>query len=183
MNASDIYTVNTAINEIQPSSRTTLPSVELAKGYERKWDTSLLEDIVYTFSVVSVLEGLGEDVGDVKLLLENLVNEYMYLLHPLPYYPDLIKWHGEIKPRDKGAIIESLGEDELFEVLGKILIYKEEFDDGYIDNVGVEDVCTAFRKFVKASGVSEPKLGNDLRDRGYRCITATALLLSKIVFG
>lgn len=182
MNASDTFMANSIsgvqeFTRLEPQKPTTL----LEYG-ARTWDVDFIEDIVHAMSITSILEGLGEDSGDVRALLEGLVNEYIYLLHPLPYYPDLIKWHGSIKPRDMGSIIERMGEDGLFELLGKVLLYKEEFDEGYIDFIGVMDVCSAFEKFAHASGVPLPDLG-DGRDKGYRCIVASALLLSKIVFG
>ena len=184
MNASDTYMVNTSISEIRPTDQLVTTGVEVkAKELERTWDTSLLEDLVSAMSITSVLEGLEEDTSDIRLLLESLVNKYIYLLHPLPYYPDLIEWHGRIEPKRLGEILEMLGEDELFEILGKILVYKEEFDEGYIDYVGVEDVCESFRKFAKACGVAKPNIDGNLREKGYRCIVASALLLSKIVFG
>lgn len=146
-------------------------------------DLGFIEDYVAALSIYSILEGLGEVDEEFTMLVQSLTNKYIYLLHPLPYYSDIIEWAGKIKPADLEKIFTVFGEDEVYELLGKVVIYKELFDQNSIDNLSVRDLCESVEGFMEAVGVEPPVWGNELREKGYRCITAMGVLLSKIVFG
>ena len=146
-------------------------------------DLDFLEDYVAALSVYSILEGLGEVDADLSMLVQSLTNKYIYLLHPLPYYSDIIEWAGRIKPARLEEIFTEYGEDEIYELLGKVIIYKELFDQNSIDNLSVRDLCESVESFMRAARVEPPEWGGELRERAYRCITAVGVLLSKIVFG
>ncbi len=146
-------------------------------------DLDFIEDYVAALSVYSILEGLGEVDEELTMLVQSLTNKYIYLLHPLPYYSDIIEWAGKIKPASLEKIFTVFGEDEIYELLGKVIIYKELFDQNSIDNLSVRDLCESVEGFMEAAGVKPPVWGDELREKGYRCITAMGVLLSKIIFG
>ncbi len=146
-------------------------------------DLDFIEDYVAALSVYSILEGLGEVDEEFTALVQGLTNKYIYLLHPLPYYSDIIEWAGKTRPVSLEKIFTTFGEDELYELLGKVVIYKELFDQNSIDNLSVRDLCESVEKFMEAAGVEPPAWGSELREKGYRCITAMGVLLSKIIFG
>ncbi len=146
-------------------------------------DLDFIEDYVSALSIYSILEGLGEVDEELRALVQSLTNKYIYLLHPLPYYSDIIEWASKIKPASFEEIFTRMGEDEVYELLGKVIIYKELFDQNSIDNLSVRDLCENVETFMRAARVEPPSWGGELREKGYRCITAMGVLLSKIVFG